>query len=174
MLIASATSARVFFGVFCVVAGAAFVGCGGSSSDGGASAGSSSSAGAGSDAGATGEAGTDSGKVKWCDAYRIINCSCQQCHQAEPLHGAPIPLMTYEDTQAPFPNETSTNRVWQTMEDVVSIGFMPFTGDSSVMPPVKPLNDADQATLLAWLAQGAHDQGGRACENSCTWSEAAP
>lgn len=171
MLIASATSTRVFLGVLCAVACAAFVGCGGSSEGSPSDAG---SAGAGWEAGATGDAGADSSGVKWCDAYRVINCSCQQCHQAEPIHGAPIPLMTYEDTQAPFPTSTSTNRVWQTMEDVVGMGFMPFTGDSSVMPKVMPLSDADRTTLLDWLAQGAHDESGRACENSCSWSGAAP
>src|SRR6187402_3544409 len=133
MLIAAATLRRVVFGFLlsgaCV---ALHTGCGGSDGDSSAGAGSGPMPEAGVEAGAAGA--DNGGAVKWCDAYRIINCSCQQCHQAEPIHGAPIPLMTYEDLQAPFPLETSENRVWQTMEDVVSIGFMPFTGDSSVMP----------------------------------------
>lgn len=162
MLIAEATLGRVVFGALvaaaCIAVG---TGCGSSDSGGGANAGASSSE--------AGAAGDDSGPVKWCDAYRIINCSCQQCHQTEPVHGAPIPLMTYEDTQTGFPNETSQNRVWQTMEGVLRTGFMPFTGDESVMPPVKPLSDRDRDLLLAWIAEGAHDEGGRSCRDSCTW-----
>jgi hypothetical protein len=111
------------------------------------------------------------GPVKWCDAYKILNCSCQQCHQDPPLHGAPIPLMTYADTQAPFPSPTADRKVWQEMQTVISTGFMPFTGDSAVMPPVQPLTDDQQTTLLSWLAQGAHDEGGQDCPNTCDWSK---
>jgi len=112
--------------------------------------------------------------VTWCAAYKIINCSCQQCHQSPPLNGAPIPLMTYADTQAPFPMPTSDERAWQVMQDEVRIRFMPYTGDPTVMPPVKPLTDDQQNTLLTWLEQGAHDEGGPNCPQSCDWPKASP
>ena len=123
-----------------------------------------------------GTSGGDGGPelVTWCDAYKIINCVCQQCHQMPPLHGAPIPLMTYADTQAPFPNATSPSTVWQEMKTVIASRFMPFTGDSTVMPPVQPLTDEQQATMLAWLSQGATDLGGQSCPMTCDWSEGPP
>jgi len=123
-----------------------------------------------SDGTSGGEGGPE--PVKWCDAYKIINCTCQQCHQNPPLHGAPIPLMTYDDTQAPFGKPPGT--VWQEMQSVIGNRFMPFTGptDPPVMPPVMPLTDEQQATILAWLAQGATAEGGQTCTMTCDWSKA--
>jgi len=112
--------------------------------------------------------------VTWCEAYKIINCVCQQCHQNPPLHGAPIPLMTYADTQAPFPNATSSGTVWQEMQGVVGNRFMPFTGDKTVMPPVQRLTDEQQATIMTWLSQGATDLGGQSCPMTCDWSQGPP
>jgi hypothetical protein len=109
--------------------------------------------------------------VPWCAAYHIINCVCQQCHQNPPLNGAPIPLMTYDDTQAPFGTK---ELVWQVMQDVVSSRFMPFTGDPTVMPVVLPLDDDDYNTMLAWLGQGATDLGGQDCPMECDWSKGPP
>jgi len=107
--------------------------------------------------------------VPWCDAYKVINCVCQQCHQNPPVNGAAMPLMTYEDTQAPFPQPTSSTLVWQKMQSAVSNRTMPETGNPSVVPAVKPLTDAERNTLLNWFAQGAHDQGGRDCPMTCDW-----
>ena len=123
--------------------------------------------------GQQGEAGaqTDPSAVTWCAAYQIINCSCQQCHQSPPLNGAPIPLLTYADTQVPFP-EVPTKKVWEEMLIVIRARSMPYTGDPAVMPPVKPLTDEQQSTLLTWLQQGAHDEGGQDCPQSCTWPKA--
>lgn len=109
--------------------------------------------------------------VAFCEAYAIINCVCQQCHQSPPLNGAPIPLMTYEDTQAPFPLATSSRRVWQTMQSVVASDFMPYTGNAKVMPPVQPLTPEQKSTLLTWLMEGAHDEGGTDCPMNCDWSK---
>ena len=107
--------------------------------------------------------------VPWCDAYKVINCVCQQCHQNPTLNGAAMPLMTYEDTQAPFPLATSSTLVWQRMQVAIRSGSMPETSNPSVEPPVKPLSDAQRSTLLDWLAQGAHDEGGSDCPKSCAW-----
>jgi hypothetical protein len=122
----------------------------------------------------TSEASLSDVPVPWCAAYHIINCVCQQCHQNPPLNGAPIPLMTYDDTQAHFPVATSKGFVWQTMQEVVSIRFMPYMGDKTVMPPVLPLSDDDYDTLLSWLAQGATDLGGQDCPMECDWSKGPP
>ena len=124
-----------------------------------------------------GAAGAHTGTlVPWCDAYKVINCVCQQCHQNPTVHGAAMPLMTYEDTQAPYPLSTSTTLVWQKMQLAVKSGLMPETTNPSVMPKVVPLTDAQRNTLLDWLAQGAHAEGGRSCASACNWSKgpAAP
>jgi hypothetical protein len=126
-----------------------------------------------SDAGAGGAAGAQSaGLVPWCDAYKIVNCVCQQCHQNPTLNGAAMPLMTYEDTQARYPTATSSSFVWQTMQAAVTSRSMPETGNPSVVPAVKPLTDAQRNTLLDWFSQGALDEGGRNCPTTCTWSKA--
>ena len=77
------------------------------------------------------------------------------------LNGAAMPLMTYEDTQAPFPSATSSSLVWQRMQVAIRSGSMPETSNPAVVPAVKPLTDAQRSTLLEWLAQGAHDEGGQ-------------
>lgn len=118
--------------------------------------------------GAGGAASSD--LVQWCDAFRVINCVCQQCHQNPPLNGAPIPLMTFEDTQAPYPSNSSTKRTWQAMQASVSNGSMPLTADKSVTPPVKPLSAEQRTTLLDWFAQGAHAEGGTECNATCDWT----
>jgi hypothetical protein len=138
----------------------------------GSTAGNGVAAGAAGDGGTSGTAG--SGAVSWCQAYKLINCVCQQCHQNPTLHGAAMPLMTFEDTQVPFPYPTSTATVWQTMQGVIANRFMPYTGDSSVMPLVKPLTDEQRGTLLAWLAQGATAAGGAVCPMTCDWSKGPP
>jgi len=117
-----------------------------------------------------GVAGAQSAElVPWCDAYKVINCVCQQCHQKPTLNGAAMPLMTYEDTQAPFPVATSSSLVWQRMQVAIRSGSMPETSNPAVVPAVKPLSDTQRSTLLEWLAQGAHDEGGRNCPKSCAW-----
>jgi len=128
-----------------------------------------------SDAGTAGAGagGAQGGLVPWCDAYKIVNCVCQQCHQNPTRNGAAMPLMTYEDTQAPFPQATSSTRVWQRMQVAVTTRTMPETTNPSVDPAVKPLSEAQRKTLLDWLAQGAHDEGGRNCSMTCDWSKGA-
>jgi hypothetical protein len=128
-------------------------------------------AGAGGASGATG-----SELVPWCAAYKIINCVCQQCHQNPPLNGAPLPLVTYADTQGPYLNPATKKTVWQEMQTVIGSRFMPYTGptDPPVMPPVKPLTDEQQTTMLTWLAQGALDTGGTDCPQTCDWTHGSP
>ena len=185
MSIAPATSSRVLLGALLLAMGMAlYTGCSdqGSERRGGGdmpdlNAGSTQTM---PDSGAAGTAeggaagAPSAGPVLWCDAFKVINCVCQQCHQNPPLNGAPIPLMTYEDTQPPFPFPSSTNRVWQKMQMDVSTKAMPFMGDPSILPTVKPLTDEQFNTLLTWLAEGAHDEGGTECTPTCDWSDGTP
>jgi hypothetical protein len=69
---------------------------------------------------------------------------------------------------------TVKQTVWQEMQKVITSRFMPYTGDPTVMPPVKPLTDEQQTTMLTWLAQGALDTGGQDCAKTCDWTQRPP
>ncbi|MEI9950076.1 MAG: hypothetical protein WDO74_14170 [Pseudomonadota bacterium] len=170
MLTALARSTRALIGTtFTAAALALYTGCGDQSTErkGGDDIPDLNAGSGASDAGAGG-AGVG-GLVPWCEAYKIVNCVCQQCHQNPTRYGAAMPLMTYEDTQLPFPSATSSTFVWQKMRTAVGSGFMPETSNPSVVPAVQPLTDAQRDTLLDWLDQGAHDLGGRTCPTGCNW-----
>ncbi|MEP7048891.1 MAG: hypothetical protein ABJB12_00995, partial [Pseudomonadota bacterium] len=114
--------------------------------------------------------------VTWCAAYQVIACVCQQCHQNPPVHQAPFPIVTYADTQLPYPSASSKKKLWQQMQSVVTSGYMPYLGleDPPVEPPVQPLSGENKATLLTWFAEGAHDEGGQACPVACDWTKGPP
>jgi hypothetical protein len=108
--------------------------------------------------------GASGAPVNWCDALVVIKAKCQRCHQDPLRNGAPMPLLTYDDTQGPW---SSTQVVHDVMLDVVSRDIMPYVAlndpPSSVMPPVEPLTAAEKATLVGWLEQGALPVGGTDC-----------
>jgi hypothetical protein len=91
-----------------------------------------------------------------------------------PLNGAPLSLVTYADTQGQYAGSAVKKTVWQEMQKVISARFMPYMGDPTVLPPVKPLTDEQQTTMLSWLAQGALDTGGQDCPMTCDWSQGPP
>lgn len=141
-------------------------------------------AGAAGEGGAFGEAGEAGAggapvvtpPVTWCAAYQVITCVCQQCHQNPPVNHAPFPLLTYADTQVPYPYATSKKKLWQEMQTAVTSGYMPYMGieDPPVAPPVQPLSDERKTTLLTWFAEGAHDEGGQECPMTCDWTKGPP
>jgi hypothetical protein len=145
-----------------------------------AGSGSTEAGGAGA-AGAPGEAGAAGAPaiprpVTWCAVSKVIACSCQQCHQNPPVHQAPFPILTYADTQQPYPSASSNNKLWQAMKTAVTSGYMPYLGlqDPPVEPPVQPLSAEDKATLLTWFDEGAHDEGGQVCPVTCDWTKGPP
>jgi hypothetical protein len=184
MRMASVASTRSLFGAVSAAAVLAlYAGCGEQSSErrgggdipdlnagSGMVAAPAAGAGGAADAGAGG-AGPE--LVPWCDAYKIINCVCQQCHQNPPLNNAPLPLVTYDDTQGQYQGSALKLKVWQEMQKVIASRFMPYMG-SDVTPPVKPLTDEQQATMLTWFDQGAVDIGGQDCPMTCDWSQGPP
>jgi hypothetical protein len=114
--------------------------------------------------GGTGAAGS-SGGVTFCEALTVIRAKCQRCHQSPVQHGAPVPFVTYQDTQAPY---YTTDRQWsEVMAGAVERGIMPDLSQNeppiSLMPPVEPLTAGEKVTLLDWLAQGAKPEGGTDC-----------
>jgi hypothetical protein len=38
-----------------------------------------------------------------CDVFAIVHSICNKCHTNPPVFGAPFPLLTYADTQQPYP-----------------------------------------------------------------------
>jgi uncharacterized membrane protein len=117
------------------------------------------------DSGGTDAGGASSGGVAFCEALTVMRAKCQRCHQSPPQHGAPVPFLTYEDTQAQY---YMTNQKWSdAMVAAVARGFMPDVAQNdppvSLMPPVEPLTADEKTTLLDWLAQGARPEGGTDC-----------
>jgi hypothetical protein len=81
-----------------------------------------------------------------CDVEQVLVDKCQRCHSNPPAPGVPIPLVTYEDTQVPFPAQNN-EPVWQVIGDVIELDAMP------VQPPF--LTAGERGTLLAWVDAGA-------------------
>jgi len=103
--------------------------------------------------------------VPFCDALTVIRAKCRRCHQDPPQNGAPVPFLTYEDTQARY---FMTNMKFSdVMLPAVEKDFMPFVAANNapnpIMPPVEPLTAAEKATLVGWLKQGALPEGGTTC-----------
>ncbi len=113
-----------------------------------------------------GAGGADSGPtVPFCDALTVIRSKCQRCHQDPPRDGAPVPFLTYDDTQAQY--GTTELKYSDVMLPAVEKDFMPYVAANDppnpIMPPVEPLTAAEKATLLGWLKQGALPEGGTDC-----------
>lgn len=114
----------------------------------------------------TAAGGADSGvEVAFCDALEVVRAKCQRCH-GDPLeNSAPVPFLTYEDTQAQY---YDTDRKYaDVMLSAVERDIMPYVslndGPTPIMPPVEPLTAGEKATLLGWLKQGALPAGGTDC-----------
>ncbi|HEY6557800.1 MAG TPA: hypothetical protein VI072_11020 [Polyangiaceae bacterium] len=77
-----------------------------------------------------------------CNVETVLKAKCQSCHAATPLYGAPLPLMTYDDTQVPYKGLSA----WRSMKDAV---------ESETMPQGTKLDAAEKKTLMDWFALGA-------------------
>jgi len=125
----------------------------------GPSSGSGGTLGRGSGGAPGSEPGTTSGALP-CDVDAVLRGKCQSCHGTVPLNGAPVPLVTYADTQA-HAVSSPTMSVWQVMQTRVHSTTM------SVMPPrgQPALSAAELASLDAWFAAGT-PAGTKACGSS--------
>jgi len=127
--------------------------------------------GCGNDSKSNGDSEPDSGGasagggVAFCKALQVIRDKCQRCHQSPPQHGAPVPFLTYEDTQAQY--YTTTQKWSDAMFGAVERDVMPDVAQNdppiNLMPPVEPLTAEEKSTLLDWLEQGAKPEGGTNC-----------
>jgi hypothetical protein len=98
------------------------------------------------------------GGPTWCEVSEVLELKCRRCHVGEGLHGAPFPLVTYEDTQvqdAPGPR-------WQRMQAMVEDDKMP-PPDVVLSPPTQPVTASEKELLLAWFEAGAEPVGGTDC-----------
>lgn len=111
-------------------------GAGGSGADGGGSNGTPSGSGGG---------GHSSGLP--CDVAEALAVSCGDCHTSPPKFGAPMPLTTLEDLQAPAVSDPS-RPVWELVKERIADEVKP-------MPPGGDIPEADRAVLDAWLAASA-------------------
>ncbi len=112
-----------------------------------------------------GGAGSVGEPIPFCDAFKVVQAKCQRCHQDPPKNGAPVPFLSYEDTQAQY--GTTEFKYSDVMLSAVETDLMPYLalngGANPIMPPVEPLTAAEKATLLGWLKQGALPEGGTDC-----------
>jgi hypothetical protein len=92
-----------------------------------------------------------------CEVDRVLRAKCQGCHQTPPLFGAPMPILSYGDTQAQAITD-KTQKVWQAMKTMVGTDRMPPPNT-----PTGPLTAAEKSTLLAWLNAGAPGSGNAEC-----------
>jgi len=95
----------------------------------------------------------------WCAARRVLEAKCWRCHGAPPDHGAPFPLVTYDDTQIVSGKGTPRFVV---IEAAVSDDFMP-ARFIALEPPVAPLTDSEKAALLSWCDSGAPGAADLSC-----------
>lgn len=113
----------------------------------------------------SGGAGDMGPAVPFCDALTVIRAKCQRCHSNPPQHAAPVPFITYEDTQAQY--YTTDQKFSDVMVTAIEKDFMPYLGlngpPTNLMPPAEPLTADEKATMLAWLKQGALPTGGTDC-----------
>lgn len=90
---------------------------------------------------------TDKGDSTWCEARAVLQARCQTCHGAE-VAGAPMSLVTWDDTQAP----SALDKTKKT-SDLIKARIH---DEKRPMPPVAQgkLKPEELAALDAWIAAG--------------------
>ena len=99
-------------------------------------------------ASATGTAAaTPSTGILPCAVDGVLKSSCQSCHAASPIGGAPMPLVTYADLMKPAVTQP-TRKVYELVKDRIHDTKRP-------MPPIGSLMPTDMAAIDAWVGGGA-------------------
>lgn len=83
----------------------------------------------------------------FCGVLTVMQSSCQACHGATPVAGAPMPLVTYEDFMKPAPSDPA-RKVFQIVRERTHDLKRP-------MPPAGVLPQATLSVLDSWIAAGA-------------------
>ncbi|HMJ14212.1 MAG TPA: hypothetical protein VK524_22505 [Polyangiaceae bacterium] len=87
--------------------------------------------------------GGNPGEDAWCGAKRVLAQRCQTCHGNPTAAGAPMSLVTYDDTQKAW----TGGKVWNAMKAAIESGRMPQTGGA--------LSTEQRAAMDRWFSQGA-------------------
>jgi hypothetical protein len=101
-----------------------------------------------SDGGTGGKSSTSSGGATGlpCDLADVINAKCASCHSSPPTAGAPTPLLSASDLQAPAKTDPSVTMA------VMSVKRM--QAASAPMPPAGGATAADVAAFQKWIDAG--------------------
>lgn len=83
----------------------------------------------------------------FCAARAVIADACQGCHSAEPVGGAPMPLVTFDDFVAPAPI-SEDELVYEAIAERIHDTKRP-------MPPQGALSADKLAAIDAWIEGGA-------------------
>jgi hypothetical protein len=92
-----------------------------------------------------------------CDVAQVLAANCQTCHGEEPSFGAPMSLVSAGDLHAPAHSDPS-RQVFELISQRVHAEDQPMPP-----PPNARLDEAQSATLDAWLEQGAPAGNGDSC-----------
>lgn len=108
-----------------------------------------SSGAGGNGAGGNGSgAGTPGSGNLPCDVADVVKAKCQNCHSAQPIYGAPMPLVTAADFAAPGKSDPS-----KTMAELA--GARIHDKLKPMPPPPTKLDAAELDVMDAWIAAGA-------------------
>jgi hypothetical protein len=107
------------------------------------------------DDGPPGDAPPTDGDGLPCEVRDALVANCGMCHGATPSFGAPMPLTDYDDLQIPAQSD-ATRSVYELVADRM-------TADVAMMPPDGDISDADAATILDWITQGAPEDPDASC-----------
>lgn len=98
---------------------------------------------------------------EWCDALGVLRANCQSCHASDPQFGAPMPLVSFDDLQAPGVSNAS-----QTVRELVRARIH----DAQRPMPPGGMSAANVALIDAWLDAG----GGAGADPTCAGLAPAP
>ena len=92
-----------------------------------------------------------------CDVNAVLATRCQECHAANPILGAPMPLITWADFQSPAVSNRSRT--------VAQVALDRIHSDPRPMPPppMARLDGSEDRVLSAWLQAGT-PQSTETCE----------
>lgn len=85
-----------------------------------------------------------------CAVEAVLKAKCRRCHTQPMRHGAPFPLLTWENTRLFVRAEA---QVYLQLERVIKTGTMPFRIPAN--PPIEPLTADEKWVLLDWAGRGA-------------------
>lgn len=96
-----------------------------------------------------------------CDVDKVLADSCRSCHAAPPQFGSPMPLLTWDQLQAPAATDPS--------KKVYELVAARIADEAKPMPPSPNarLSEANRKAIADWAASGA-PRGTETCGNTPT------